>query len=629
MLFHLHRTSLFWAFTLILLSLALGLSPAQAQYETAPESFYLEHQKDVNSVTFTEDTSTLLHGHWLFYPNQLLTESSSVLMGKSVVLPASFKELTGENKGFGTFTGHFKIPKVFIGRRIAILIPNQYGAYRVYLNGDVLVRLGEVSTSESEQKTENAPRIAYFVAQDEYFTLTIQASSFNMLHGGFENPMRIGLARTVNRQFQQQMMSIAMVSGAVLGVGLFTILFSVFRGLRGRNSRSNFVFGLFIVFLALHNLFSAPYAYTVFTDINWLWGTRFEYLFTYLASIFFLSYIHLLSRRYLFNLNYQIAMLLLSLNISVTLFSVPEIFQPLATYSFAYVLPVLLNFAYGFYLTIKKKEQYSRLNLFAVIFLCITFLNDFLFMMNLIDSMNLSFISTSLYALLIMFQQSRHYAQQTLNTEQLNNRLLELNSSLDQKVRERTVQLNTLNEKLELQVRIDALTGAYNRRALNAEIQCLFSEIRFHSHRTLTFAMLDVDYFKNYNDHYGHLKGDTVLQKLVQIMRDTLPDSAYIARYGGEEFAILMNDVPYAIAREQLEMVLEAVRQENMQHINRGDEKTYVTLSMGMAWMDRQHDFDNIHELMKAADTCLYAAKQAGRDQLQPQVDSSDRASLH
>ena len=143
--------------------------------------------------------------------------------------------------------------------------------------------------------------------------------------------MRIGIAKTVNRQFQQQMMSIGMVSGAVLGVGLFTILFSVFRGLRGRNSRSNLVFGLFIVFLALHNLFSAPYAYTTFTDINWLWGTRLEYLFTYLASIFFLSYIHLLSRRYLFTLNYQIAMLLLSLNISVTFVSTPEIFQPLAT----------------------------------------------------------------------------------------------------------------------------------------------------------------------------------------------------------------------------------------------------------------------------------------------------------
>ncbi|WP_373686214.1 diguanylate cyclase domain-containing protein [Acinetobacter sp. YH12054] len=611
-------TRLFWVLTFIIFTLAFTVSTAQAQYETAPKSFYLKHQNEVNQIYFTEDTSSLLQGKWLFYPNQFLTSPSSVLVGQTVYLPASFKDITGDSKGFGTYTGHFQIPKQFIGRRIAVLIPNQYGAYRVFLNGDVIVRLGEVGRTEAEQKTENAPRIAYFVAQDEYFTLTIQASSFNSMHGGFENPMRIGIAKTVNRQFQRQMMSIGMVSGAVLGVGLFTILFSVFRGLRGRNSRSNLVFGLFIVFLASHNLFSAPYAYTTFTDINWLWGTRLEYLFTYLASIFFLSYIHLLSRRYLFTLNYQIAMLLLSLNISVTFVSTPEIFQPLATYSFAYVIVVLSNFAYGFYLTLKKKEPYSKLNLIAVIFLCITFLNDFLLMMNLIDSVNLSFISTSLYALLIMFQQSHHYAQQSMHTEQLNNSLLELNSSLDQKVKERTLQLHELNKKLELQIRIDALTGAFNRRALNAEIQRLYSEVRFHSHRTLVFAMLDVDYFKNYNDHYGHLKGDEVLQQIVKTMQNTLPSSAYVARYGGEEFAILMHDVPYAIAQEQLQLVLEAMRNEQLEHVNRGDDKNYVTLSLGMAWMDKQNDFDSIEALMKHADHYLYMAKQAGRDQLKP-----------
>lgn len=616
--FHLLRTKfLIWFFSVFIFSFILGLPAAQAQYETAPKSFYLKHQSEVNPISFTEDSTSLLQGQWLFYPKQLLTQSSAVLVGEHAILPTSFKALTGENQGYGTFTGHFQIPKQFIGRRIGILIPNQYGAYRMYLNGDMLVRLGEVGKTEAEQKTENAPRIAYFVAQDEYFTLTIQVSSFNHLHGGFENPMRIGLAKTVNRQFQRQMMSIGMVSGAVFGVGLFTILFSIFRGLRGRNSRSNFVFGLFIFFLAFHNVFSAPYAYTIFTDINWLWGTRLQYLFTYLVSIFFLSYIHLLSRRYLFTLNYWIAMLLLSLNISVTLVAAPEIFQPLATYSFAYAVPILINFAYGFYLTLKKKEPYSKLNLIAVIFLCITFLNDFLLMMNIIDSVNLSFISTSLYALLIMFQQSYHYAQQSMYTEQLNNRLWELNSSLDQKVKERTEQLHDLNEKLELQIRIDALTGAFNRRALNAEIQRLYTEIRFHTHRTLIFAMLDVDYFKNYNDHYGHLKGDFILQRIVQIMQQTLPDSAYVARYGGEEFAILLHDVPYAIAKEQLQLVLEAIRHEQLEHVNRSDDKNYVTLSMGMAWMDKQHDFDNIEELMKSADQYLYLAKQAGRDQLQ------------
>ena len=100
-------------------------------------------------------------------------------------------------------------------------------------------------------------------------------------------------------------------------------------------------------------------------------------------------------------------------------------------------------------------------------------------------------------------------------------------------------------------------------------------------------------------------------------MQQTLPDSAYVARYGGEEFAILLHDVPYAIAKEQLQLVLEAIRHEQLEHVNRSDDKNYVTLSMGMAWMDKQHDFDNIEELMKRADQYLYLAKQAGRDQLQ------------
>ena len=130
---------------------------------------------------------------------------------------------------------------------------------------------------------------------------------------------------------------------------LKNILIRTIRKPRYKTRFSYVFFGLFIFFLAFHNVFSAPYAYTIFTDINWLWGTRLQYLFTYLVSIFFLSYIHLLSRRYLFTLNYWIAMLLLSLNISVTLVAAPEIFQPLATYSFAYAVPILINFAYGFY----------------------------------------------------------------------------------------------------------------------------------------------------------------------------------------------------------------------------------------------------------------------------------------
>lgn len=603
---------------LLIVVFLFGQTSVYAQYETAPVSFYQQHLSTVNEVNFSEDESTPLQGQWLFYPKQFLTGTSPapVFIPKVINLPASFKELTGSNENYGTFVGYFKIPKEFIGRRIGIKIPNQYGAYRVYLNGDFLVRVGEIGKSSAEHVTENAPRIAYFVAENEYFTLAIQASSFSSLHGGLENPMHIGVAKVINRQFQQLMMSIAMVCGAVLGIGLFTILFAVFRGSKVRNSPSIFVFGIFIVFLALHNLFSAPYAYTVFTDINWLWGTRLEYLFTYFAILFFISYIYLLSPRYLHRLIYQIAMLLLTLNISVTLVSVPEVFARLALYCSPFGLVVLINFAYGFYLTLKHHETYSVLNLCAVIFLCITFLNDFLLMMNWIDTVNLSFISTSVYALLIMLQQSRNYAYQTYHTEQLNNNLMELNRLLDQKVQSRTEQLHALNAKLEHQVQTDALTGAYNRRALNAEIQVRFLETQRQHQGTLIFAMLDVDYFKNYNDYYGHLKGDDILRNLVQVISDNLPSSAFLARYGGEEFAVVMQNVPFQVSVELMNTVLDAIRQQGFEHHNRQDHKNFVTVSVGMAFMDRQHRYIDIHALMKAADVKLYEAKHSGRDQL-------------
>ncbi|MBO3661485.1 GGDEF domain-containing protein, partial [Acinetobacter variabilis] len=195
-------------------------------------------------------------------------------------------------------------------------------------------------------------------------------------------------------------------------------------------------------------------------------------------------------------------------------------------------------------------------------------------------------------------------------------KLMILNSSLDQKVKARTEQLRELNAKLEHQVNIDALTGAFNRRALNDQIQQQFLYCQQHPHSTLIFAMLDVDYFKNYNDYYGHLKGDEILQNLVKVIQTVLPESAYLARYGGEEFAILLTDVPVQAALEFLEKVLHKIREQQFEHLNRTDDKSYVTVSMGISWMDQTHPYPDIHALMKAADVQLYAAKQAGRDQL-------------
>ena len=600
---------------LILLFSVLTPQCVLAQYESAPKSYYL-HQKLLNYVQLTEDQPSILSGQWLFYPQQLIQEPSAVLASNTVELPASFKDLVGNTNTYGTFIGHFQIPKEFLGRRIAIWIPNQYGAYRVFLNGDPLVRVGTVGVDASHHETENAPRIAYFVPESEYFTLTIQASSFQSLQGGLKNPMKIGLSRTINQQYQRLMMSIAMISGAVLGVGLFTLMFSAFSLANGGKTKLMFIFGLFIVFLALHNLFSPPYAYTTFLNLSWSWGIRLEYLFSFIAILFFLSYMFLLSSRYLHRWVYSAAMLLLSFNIGVTLWAEPTIFQQFAFYSSFFFVLVLANFAYGFYQTLRSGEHYSKINFWAVIILCGTFIHDFLLTLNLVNSIHLSFISTSVYALLIMFQQARNYAYHNLRIERLNQKLIHLNNSLDLKVQERTEQLSLLNEKLEIQIKTDALTGAYNRRALNEEIQRLYFETLQNKRHILVFAMLDVDYFKKYNDHYGHLKGDQILRNLVKVLQNTLPKNAFVARYGGEEFAILLHDIPHPAIAPLMQKVLQAVRDAAFEHVAREDYKQYVTLSMGVAWMTREQAYTHVDDFMKAADANLYQAKHAGRDQV-------------
>lgn len=590
-----------------------------AQYEPKPASYYLK-QKNINELNFNQENSVLLGGDWLFYPDHFLREPNTVLRASQANLPISLKKAMGTNQGYGTFVAHFKLPSEMVGRRIAIKVPHQFGAYRIYLNGDFLIRAGDVGTNASTQKIEREPKIGYFVATQEYFTLSIQVSNYAKLHGGMENPMRIGLASNINRQFQLQVMSIAAVCGAVLGVSLFTILFSFFRGAKASDSKRQFTFGIFILFLAMHNLFSEPYVYTSFTEIDWLLGARLEYLFTYSSIAFFLSYIHMLNVRYLHKYLYYFILLLILANVIVVLNSNPEQFGQIALYCSVFSIPVLANFIYGFYQTLKLGESYSQLNLLAVIFLCLTFLNDFLLMTNVLDTVYLSFVATSLYALLIMFQQSRNYAYYTYHTELLNSRLVELNNSLDHKVKLRTEELDSLNAQLEHQVKIDALTGAFNRRALNIEIQRLFDMTPSNSDNTLIFVMMDVDFFKNYNDYYGHLKGDVILQNLVKVIQGSMPSSAYLARYGGEEFAIVMHNVPIPVAEIYLQRVMDAVRQQVFEHVNRPDQKGYITLSLGMAYKNRTCTYTDIHELMKAADVQLYAAKQAGRDQMKVHI---------
>jgi diguanylate cyclase (GGDEF)-like protein len=158
----------------------------------------------------------------------------------------------------------------------------------------------------------------------------------------------------------------------------------------------------------------------------------------------------------------------------------------------------------------------------------------------------------------------------------------------------------------------DALTGIYNRSYFNEQLRTEFDRARRHR-LPLSLVMIDVDHFKQYNDAFGHLRGDACLVAVASALAGMVRRPAdFVARYGGEEFAFVLPDTDSRDARAIAERAREAVMRLAL------DAPTpvgCVTVSAGCATIGHG-DVTTLDELIEAADAALYAAKGAGRNRV-------------
>ena len=169
-----------------------------------------------------------------------------------------------------------------------------------------------------------------------------------------------------------------------------------------------------------------------------------------------------------------------------------------------------------------------------------------------------------------------------------------------------------LREKLREQATRDPLTGLFNRRHLEESLSRELHRAR-RGKSPLCIAMLDLDHFKKFNDTFGHQAGDLLLRELGQVLREKLRKSDIACRYGGEEFVIVMPDSSLADTFQRLEEIRVLVKKLEIRH---GEQLLgTITISAGIAGT-RENGGMTIREFLHAADTALYAAKQAGRDRV-------------
>jgi diguanylate cyclase (GGDEF)-like protein len=162
----------------------------------------------------------------------------------------------------------------------------------------------------------------------------------------------------------------------------------------------------------------------------------------------------------------------------------------------------------------------------------------------------------------------------------------------------------------------DALTGIANRCAFNDYCTRLFADQRYLG-RQIAVLLADVDFFKAYNDAYGHLAGDGCLRAVARSIAATLRNADdIVARYGGEEFVACVLDATPAQARLVAKRVCDGVLALRIPHTARPDDICHVSLSVGIATAIITPDAD-IDGLIAAADKALYSAKHQGRNRVE------------
>ncbi len=174
-------------------------------------------------------------------------------------------------------------------------------------------------------------------------------------------------------------------------------------------------------------------------------------------------------------------------------------------------------------------------------------------------------------------------------------------------------ELETANLKLERLATLDGLTQLANRRFFDETLRREWSRAR-REKQPLSLIMCDVDFFKLYNDHYGHQKGDECLQTLAQCMQNCLQRAAdFIARYGGEEFVIVLPNTDSDGAQKVAENLRNTVLSLKREHIH-SKVSDYVTLSFGVATVVPGQDGIDPKDLIKSADESLYVSKRTSRN---------------
>ncbi len=569
-----------------------------------------------------------LDGYWEFYWNQLLgpedfaqTEQGSVVY---YPIPRLWKGLLQEDislSPIGTATYRLIIDMDLEDypskRGFALKIPFVYSAYNLWLNGELIASNGQVGLNKAEEKLVRAPKTIMFSTLRGENELILQISNHHFYRGGISSSILLGQADYVFSITNKQIALDIFMAGSFFISGVLFFLLYFHR----RDEKGILYFALICIFSLSRTLLSNEvFISNIIRDFDWAIGNRIEASFSYVAIPLAILLFGELYKKYFILKYLAIWKVVMVVGIILVTMAPHVLYDSLLPYLY------FVQTAYLLYIFIAFIKYYDKSTAdFYILFsgkliLAYYAMHDILVTYKIIDGifkLQLGiYIFTFILGYAIILYLYREFGKvERLVTENQSmlTEITRMNQELEQLVEKRTQELEESNRQLyELSI-CDGLTKIPNRLRFDQQLSSFLAQ-SFQKGIPLAILFLDIDFFKNYNDSYGHLKGDETLKAIAnslhqEVIRD---ENAFMARYGGEEFVVLYLNRDKAEAYQLAEKLRNQIADLRIPH-QTSQVSEFVTISIGGISLIPKSQ-DDAKSILSRADDALYKAKKLGRN---------------
>lgn len=627
-------------FLLVTLLIAIQVLEGCTNQSSSPHPKAESGIIELRELQFENDI-VKLDGEWEFYWNQLISpeEIDKGQITGYISVPSTWNKyitdkgiLSGD--GFATYRLSFITDK---NERLALKIPRLLTSYKLWVNGELKASAGTVGKTKDIAAPQYLPQVAFFDARQGNNEIIIQLSNFYHRSGGILESINIGSEKQILDLRYKNIAINILLFGCLIFTGAYHLALFFYR----RKNISALYFGIFCVLVGIRTLLVGEcFLIYLFPRFSWQIAHKIQTLTYYLGIPLILMFFRSVFPTYFNACIRKMAQIICATFGALIILTPARIFtvvNPL--YQTWTMIVILYIFIELIRLSIHKEKDSWFIIIGASVFL-LTTINDIAFYNIWINDGELSRFRallrignfSSVGLLIFAFANSLLLAKifsATLEREEMVTvELTEVNNNLDKIVLQRTEELVESNEKIEQQKLEleeanrqlqklslkDPLTKLWNRRKYDKTINLEWNRCQRHQ-KSIALLVLDIDYFKKYNDEYGHLAGDECLTKLGQTIRDSLFRVADIAaRYGGEEFVVILPETEKEEAIRIANLIRQKIEALHILHAH-SPVSSYVTVSIGVTSLVPNSNL-SYEDLFDFADKALYQAKDNGRNQV-------------